>query len=535
VKLSLRDIPADVAARYVEQGWWDDRSLGDVVHAGLRDAHDRPFAVHSQVRPFRGDIGDVGRSARSFASWLGGRGIGPGDVVVMQLPNWAEAGTTFWGAAYAGAVVVPVVHFYGAKELGYILRATPPSLLVTADRFGSRNYVESLADLVTELDIPWAVVRTSDAPLPDGAISFDATLDEPPVERPVAVDPDDPAIIAFTSGTTRDPKGVVHSHRTIGFEGRQAATMTPVGGPPPITAAPVGHFIGMLTSLVGSLVRAAPINLLDAWNATRVLDLMIDEGLALTGGAPYFFTSLLEHPDFTADHLARMPFAGLGGTSVPLAFTRRLTDLGIDVMRCYGSTEHPTITGCTFDEDVLKRITTDGHPLAGVEVRVDAEGQIFSRGPDLFLGYTDPDLTASVFDDDGWYRTGDVGELDDDGFLTITDRISDVIIRGGENISALEVEEELLGLDDVVEVAVVAAPDVRMGERAVAVVRVRDGHRVPTPDDVRAHLAASDLAKQKWPESILAVDEFPRTPSGKIQKYKLRAMLRDDRSGDPPG
>jgi acyl-CoA synthetase (AMP-forming)/AMP-acid ligase II len=150
-----------------------------------------------------------------------------------------------------------------------------------------------------------------------------------------------------------------------------------------------------------------------------------------------------------------------------------------------------------------------------------------SRGPDCFVGYTDPKLTAAVFDDDGWYRTGDVGILDDDGFLTITDRVSDIIIRGGENISAQEIEELLLRMEAVAEVSVVAAPDERLGEHAAAVMQVRDGMRAPTLDDVRTHLASAGLARQKWPESLYEVREFPRTPSGKVQKFRLRQQLRD--------
>ena len=165
------------------------------------------------------------------------------------------------------------------------------------------------------------------------------------------------------------------------------------------------------------------------------------------GGATYFLTSLLDHPDFTAEHLALMPFAGLGGSPVPAAVTRRATDLGIKVFRSYGSTEHPSITGCCIDDPEVKRLTTDGRALPGVEIRLDEDGQILSRGPDCFVGYTDPALTERCSTSDGWYRTGDVGVIDDDGYLTITDRISDIIIRGGENISAAEIEELLMGLD----------------------------------------------------------------------------------------
>ncbi len=254
---------------------------------------------------------------------------------------------------------------------------------------------------------------------------------------------------------------------------------------------------------------------------------MRDEGLSMGGGATYFLTSLLDHPDFTKEHLAQMPFAGLGGSPVPVAVTERATKLGIRVFRSYGSTEHPSITGCVIDDPEVKRLTTDGHPLPGVELRLDSDGEILSRGPDCFLGYTDAALTARVFDSDGWYRTGDVGTLDPEGFLTITDRISDIIIRGGENISAQEIEELMAGMDGVAEDCVVAEPDERLGEHAAALVRLHDGTTAPTLDDVRRHLAEAGLARQKWPESVMAVSDFPRTASGKVQKFRLRQQLRE--------
>jgi acyl-CoA synthetase (AMP-forming)/AMP-acid ligase II len=302
--------------------------------------------------------------------------------------------------------------------------------------------------------------------------------------------------------------------------------MYPHIGPPGITGAPVGHFIGMLNAFVVSLLRDRPVNLIDVWDPGAVLRMMREEGLGFGGGATYFLTSLLDHPDFAEDHLALMPFAGLGGSTVPLAVTQRAEALGIRCYRSYGSTEHPSITGCTLEDPVDKRLGTDGRPLLGVEMRLDDDGEIQSRGPDLCVGYTDPELTAAVFDAEGWYRTGDVGVLDDEGYLTITDRVSDIIIRGGENISAQEVEELLMGLDAVAEVAVVAAPDERLGEHAAAMFRLHDGRDAPTLEEVRSHLGDAGLAKQKWPESLHVVADFPRTPSGKVQKFRLRDELR---------
>ncbi|MET1042453.1 MAG: AMP-dependent synthetase, partial [Acidimicrobiales bacterium] len=194
--------------------------------------------------------------------------------------------------------------------------------------------------------------------------------------------------------------------------------------------------------------------------------------------------------------------------------------------RAYGSTEHPSTTGARHSEPRAKRITTDGRPLAGVELCLDEDGEIWSRGPDLFSGYTDRQLTAEATDADGWYRTGDIGMLDDEGWLTITDRAKDVIIRGGENISPAEVEDLLLRMPGVAEVAVVAAPDERLGEHGCAFIRPIAGTAAPDLEAIRAHLEAAGLARQKWPEEIREVADLPRTATGKVQKFALRDALR---------
>ncbi|HKY14279.1 MAG TPA: AMP-binding protein [Microthrixaceae bacterium] len=524
-----RPVPADLAAHYRAEGWWDDATLGATVADGLGRMGDADFRVFSDVRPWSGKFVDVDLAARRLAGTLRAGGVGPGSVVVMQLPNWVEAGIAFWAAAYLGAVVVPVVHFYGAKEVDYILEATTPDVVVTPDRFGHTDHLAVYEELLARRPGPRWLVAADDStgPLPASATRFSDLLDGDPITAPTNVDPDAPAIIGFTSGTTSNPKGVVHSHRTISCEARHLDWMFPQGGPDQITGAPVGHFIGMLNAFIMPMHRLRPVNLVDVWNPGEVLRIMLEEGIGVGGGATYFLTSLLDHPDFTDDHLALMPFAGLGGSAVPVAVTERATRLGMKAFRSYGSTEHPSITGSQIDDPERKRLETDGRALPGVELRLDSAGEISSRGPDCCIGYTDAALTADVFDTEGWYRTGDVGVLDADGYLTITDRISDIIIRGGENISAQEIEELMMGLASVAEVTVVAAPDERLGEHAAAVLRTHEGSSGPSLEDVRAHLAAAGLARQKWPESIHEVVEFPRTPSGKVQKFRLRQQLRD--------
>ena len=266
---------------------------------------------------------------------------------------------------------------------------------------------------------------------------------------------------------------------------------------------------------------------------------MLEEGCSAGQGSTFFLTSLLDHPDFDpARHAALMPVIGLGGSAVPAAVGERAEKLGITTFRSFGSTEHPSITGCSAVSPREKRLNTDGEPLPGVEMRlVDDDGndvpagepgEIWSRGPDCFIGYTDPVITAAAFAPGGWYMTGDVGVLDPDGYLAITDRKKDIIIRGGENVSAAEVEEILVRMPDVAEVAVVAAPDARLGEIACAHFRMLNGHAAPDLDATRKTLEQAGLARQKWPELIREVAEFPRTPSGKIQKFVLRQRLRDE-------
>jgi acyl-CoA synthetase (AMP-forming)/AMP-acid ligase II len=455
-------------------------------------------------------------------------------VVAFQLPNWMEAGAVYWAAAYLGAVAVPIVHFYGAKEVGYILDVTNPKVVVSADEFGRIDYLALYEGLLVDRpEITWLVVDAVGAPLPSSAELLSATYGADPIVAALPVDPRSPAVIGFTSGTTRNPRGVVHSHQTLGFEARQLH-----GGAnprPTLTGAPVGHFMGMLAAFLLPLVHSKPVHLIDVWDPAEVLRAMLADDLGAGGGSSFFLTSLLDHPEFTDEHAASMPYLGLGGAPVPEAVTARAAALGIQVYRSYGSTEHPSVTGSTVDTPEVKRHRTDGRPMEGVEVRLETfgetsshagAGEILTRGPDRFLGYTDAELTAAAIDGDGWYRTGDVGVLDEDGYLLITDRLSDVIIRGGENISAQEIEDVLIRHSGVAEAIVVSAPDERLGEHAAAVLRLREGFAAPTLAEVGDHLASAGLARQKVPESLYVVEDLPRTPSGKVQKFRLREQLR---------
>jgi len=538
--LELRPVPAYLAERYRAEGAWDDRSLGQFLSDALLEDPTRRFRIWSPTHPYLGTVGDVYDESLRVAAGLRALGLGPGDVVAFQLPNWVEAAITFYACAMLGVTLVPIVHFYGPKEVGFILRQSRARALVIVARIGQRDY---LADLGTVRDgLPdlerVIVVGGSDAGagLAADDLSFEDVRGAEKIDGPAAVDPDGPALIAYTSGTTADPKGVVHTHRTLGCEVRQLSGHQALRDRPNLVGAPVGHAIGMLGGLLCPLVGGRPIYMIDGWDPPTVLNAMVEEQISAGSGSTYFFTSLLDCPGFGPEHVDLMRFIGLGGSPIPNAVAERADELGISLVRSYGCTEHPSVTGSQHTAPKEKRIHTDGCPLEWVEVRtVDEEGndvevgqpgEILSRGPDRFAGYTDPELTAVAVDEEGWFRTGDVGVIDAEGYLTITDRVKDIIIRGGENVSAAEVEQLLAHMPGVAEVAVVAAPDERLGEHGCAFFRMQPGNDPPDLEAVRSHLDAAGLARQKWPEDLRVVDELPRTASGKVQKFVLRERLR---------
>jgi acyl-CoA synthetase (AMP-forming)/AMP-acid ligase II len=535
----VRDLPSELRERYLAEGHWTDDTLGALVDRSLRASPDTAVNVWSETRHWHGTYADVHDEALRLVTVLTDSGLEAGDVVAFQLPNWREAVVAFYGLAMGGFVLVPIVHIYGHKEVRFILRESGARAYISADRFGHVDYLDivdgATPDELRDLELHLVVGSTGGRPpAPIRRVAWEQVDRATPATALGASAPDDVCVLAYTSGTTSDPKGVLHTHRTLLAE---LSHMRPwiSRESPNLMGSPVAHATGMLGAVLAPIEVGQDIHLIDRWDPGRVLEIMLEADVGAGTGAAVFLASILDHPSFTPEHAARMHRVGLGGAPVPRALADRAAAHGIKIQRAYGSTEHPSVTGSSFDDAVEKRHGTDGRPRAGVELRiVDADGvpvpagepgEIWSRGPDLCAGYTDPALDEAAFDVDGWYHSGDMGVLDADGFVTITDRLKDVIIRGGENISAAEVEEVVAALPEVAEVAVVAAPDERLGEHACAVVRLAPGTAIDLAD-ITARLERAGLARQKWPEELLVVDDFPRTASGKIRKVDLRRELR---------
>ncbi len=540
---TVRRVPPELERAYVDGGWWTDETLGTMVARQLAAHRASTVAIWSRSRGWKGNYADIDDEAHRLVTLLRDMGVQPGEAVAFQLPNWREAVVSFAALALGGYVLVPIVHIYGRKEVAFILEQSGAAAYISPIAYGHIDYgeiVQTAAPTTLRLHVVVDEAEIPSSPTGPTRIRWADCAERKPATGLTSVRSDEVAVLAYTSGTTSDPKGVIHDHRTMLSELRHmAAWMTP--GKPNLMGSPVTHATGMIGAVLGPLATGQDIHLIDRWDPAHALEVMQQARIGGGTGAPVFLASLLDHPDFTPDHAALMRRVGLGGAPVPVALGERAASLGIAIIRAYGSTEHPSTTGCRFDDAAERRHRTDGRALPGVELRlVDEEGaevpagspgEILSRGPDLCLGYTDAELTAAAFDEDGWYHSGDIGVLDENGYLTITDRVKDIIIRGGENISAAEVEQALQTLPGVAEIAVVAAPDERLGEHACAIVRTLPGAAPVTLGDVTAHLAGVGLARQKWPEELRLVDDFPRTASGKARKVDLRAWLRSEPGG----
>ena len=542
IDFAARAIPQDLRDRYLAEGWWTDDTLGAMVERRLGATPETAVRVWSEERPWSGTYADIEAEARRLVTVLREAGIEPGDVVAFQLPNWREAIVSFYGLALGGYVLVPIVHIYGRKEVGFILRQSGARAYISAPEYGHVDFNAIVDDEAAALpDLRLHLVASEGnidlQPVGIDRRGWDSLEHVAPSGTATSMSPDDVAVLAYTSGTTSDPKGVVHSHRTLLAELTHMAAFK-LRGQPNLMGSPVTHATGMLGAVLSPIQEGEPINVIDRWDPDRVLDIIIEADISAGNGASIFLASLMNHPGFTAEHAARMPRIGLGGAPVPRALGEQAANHGIAIIRAYGSTEHPSISGGMWEDSADKRHGTDGRALEGVELRLLDEdgaavgpglaGEILSRGPELCVGYTDPELTAATFDADGWYRTGDMGVLDADGFLTITDRVKDVIIRGGENVSAAEVEEAVNQLAEVIEVAVVAAPDERLGEHACALVRLAPGTEELSMERLQDHLEVVGFARQKWPEELRVVADFPRTATGKIRKVDIRRQLREE-------
>ncbi len=506
--------------------------------------------------------GEIVQQVERLAFGLRELGLGPEDIAVVELPNWAPFVVFHLALTAIGAVTVNLPPIYRERELGYILRFTRAKGLVVPTAFRGHDFLPMMDTLRREAaDLEHIfVVGAEDRRGGPGMIRYDEFMarsweSQGSGEALVALRPEPGALtaIGFTSGTTGDLKGAMLTSDTLiawnlGLVERYKLDE----GERIFVPSPLGHAVGFGHGLRMTLTLGATMVILDRWDPTRALELISQERCTFTAAAAPFLMDLVSHPSLARyGGLPSLRLFLCGGATVPERLMReaRAHLPHTFTSPLWGMTECGGVTTCPFDAPPEKLYTTDGLPCGGMELKVvdraghpvppGTDGELLARGPMVARGYyRQPRLTAEHFLPDGFFRTGDQARMDRDGYIKLTGRIKDLIIRGGVNLSPVEIENILFPHPKVANVAVVGMPDPRLGERVCAFI-VPKGDP-PSLDEVKAWMAQAGAAKPKWPERIEVVTEFPMTPSGKIQKFRLRQLIADKlaaegQSGARPG
>jgi cyclohexanecarboxylate-CoA ligase len=541
-----REIPADTQAHYRGQGWWNDRTMVDDF---LTQVAQRPndTAIVSYraagVGPERHTYAELEQLTRRFAGALIDLGVAKGDAVSIQLPNAWEFPALVYGILRAGAVVNPLVPIFRSRELEFILGRTASAVLIVPDRYRDHDHAAMALDLLGTVGSLRHVVVVGDRT--EGALSFEEQFvnrrweDDPGLAAELAArapGPDDLVQIQFTSGTTGEPKGVLHSHNTIYSGSRVIDEVYGLGaGDVCFMASTLAHQTGFGYGMAKPLSLGAKIVYQELWNADQMLEAVEAEGVAWTVSATAFAMDMIAAQRRNPRDLSTFRYFICGGAAIPPhVVTEAREELGAELVAVWGMTENMVVTTTRPGDPVELVSDSDGTPVDWMEIRIiDADGKPVSvgesgalqcRGPSQALGYFHrPDLYAAASPDGDWFETGDVARLRPDGGIRIVGRTKDLVIRGGENIPVAEIEALLYTHPRVAEVAIIGLPDDRLGERACAVITAEGP--APTLAELTAFLQESGTAKQFWPERLEVVAEMPKTPSGKIQKFKLRQLI----------
>jgi len=519
-------------------GYWRDETVDRYLD---RWATERPAKTAVVDAGGRLTWAELARVVERVAYGLAEHGIASGSVIACQLPNWTEFIVLALAATRLGAILNPIPPTYRANELRFILDVLEAQAFVVPGRFRNFDYVEMVEGLragAPRLERVWvARGRPGDGMLPFGSL-LETAWEARAGHRPLAgTDPNAVSEVIFTSGTTGEPKGVMHTSNTVlsiiyplierlRFSERDVTLMSST----------FGHQTGFLYGYLMTVLLGGTGVWLDVWNAEEAARLIEAERVTFTMGATPFLQDLTSTPALARHDVSSLRVFISAGAPIP----RKLVEdarrrLGCAISAGWGMSENGCVTCNGLDDPEEKVFGTDGTPLPGMDVAIvdDAdralppgtEGNLLVRGHSQFVGYWKrPEFTREGHTPDGWFRTGDRGVLDPSGYLSITGRSKDLIIRGGENISASEVENVLFTHPKVASVAVVAMPDPRLVERACAFVIPRPG-QTPTLVELVAFLESHQLARHKFPERLELVSEFPMTPSGKVQKYKLREAV----------
>jgi len=531
-------------ARMIEQGLWHDRTINDDLDACVAACPDK-----LALTAYRVEAGDVRRfSYRELAQMadrvavgLSRLGVKKNDVVACQLPNWWQLTVTYLACSRIGAVINPLMHIFRERELNFMLKHGEAKVIIAPKTFRGFDFEQMIQGIQPNLpDLKHIVVVDG-----QGANSYEALLSGPAWEKDADAativgahrpGPDDITQLIYTSGTTGEPKGVMHSANTVMANIIPYAQRLQLDAEDVVLmASPMAHQTGFMYGLMMPIMLKASAVLQDIWEPKKAIEVINSEKASFTMASTPFLTDLTRAVVDNKTPVPTLKTFLCAGAPIPGPLVEQArAALGTKIVSAWGMSENGAVTLIELGDPDERAFTTDGKPLAGVELKVvDADGKtlpageagkLYVRACSNFGGYLKrPHLNGT--DAEGWFDTGDLARMDAQGYIRITGRSKDVIIRGGENIPVVEIESLLYRHPAVAMAAIVAYPDERLGERACAVVVTKPGQSFDMPTMV-AYLKEQKVAIQYIPERLEVRDAMPSTPSGKIQKFKLRDELR---------
>ncbi|MFJ8266113.1 AMP-binding protein [Peribacillus asahii] len=533
---------------YVEkyQSIWPNRTILDYLNEAIANHPDKVAIIDKKSRyTYR----EVGKLVDRVALGLLKIGLGKGDVISIQLPNWNEFIILHYAATRIGAITNPLIPIYRDREIGYMVGMVESKMMVVPDQFRGFDYPA----MIERLSHQWPAmehVYVQGENIPSGMKSLATLFEEPWEERmdvkvldKIEHNPNDVTEIIFTSGTTGNPKGVMHTHNTLCVSTNywierlrltsddvmhMASTFAHQTG--------FGYGVRLPTHYAGTAVYQ------DIWNPNEFLELIEKEGITFTAGATPFLEDTIRLEGVGNYNLSTLRAFVALGAPIPRQLVKEANEkVPCKILAGWGQSENGLVTLTKLDDSEEKLTGTDGVPFSGMEVKVvdmngeicppHQEGALLSRGPAQFVGYLKRMDDTLAEHQDGWFITGDRAVMDEDGYIRISGRNKDVIIRGGENIPVAYVENVLYEHPDISIVQIIAMPDRRLQEKACAFISMKQGKTPLTLQTMREFLEQKGIAKQYWPEHVEVIDEFPRTPSGKIKKFRLREMISEQMSG----
>ncbi|ELD1726950.1 medium-chain fatty-acid--CoA ligase [Escherichia coli] len=520
-------------AAYRQQGLWGDASLADYWQQTARAMPDKIAVVDNHGASYTYSALD--HAASCLANWMLAKGIESGDRIAFQLPGWCEFTVIYLACLKIGAVSVPLLPSWREAELVWVLNKCQAKMFFAPTLFKQTRPVDLILPLQNQLPQLQQIVGVDKLAPATSSLSLSQIIaDNTPLTTAITTHGDELAAVLFTSGTEGLPKGVMLTHNNIlASERAYCARLNLTWQDVFMMPAPLGHATGFLHGVTAPFLIGARSVLLDIFTPDACLALLEQQRCTCMLGATPFVYDLLNVIEKQPADLSALRFFLCGGTTIPKKVARECQQLGIKLLSVYGSTESSPHAVVNLDDPLSRFMHTDGYAAAGVEIKVvdDArktlppgcEGEEASRGPNVFMGYFDePELTARALDEEGWYYSGDLCRMDEAGYIKITGRKKDIIVRGGENISSREVEDILLQHPKIHDACVVAMPDERLGERSCAYVVLKAPHHSLSLEEVVAFFSRKRVAKYKYPEHIVVIEKLPRTASGKIQKFLLR-------------